>query len=49
MMKNMGVVRIQLSSAGQEVTELFQCTMRLRSDGVSIKHDNYSTLKYVRL
>ena len=48
-MKNLGVVRIQLSSAGQEVNELFQRTMPMRSDGVPIEHDNYSTLEYVHL
>lgn len=48
-MKNPGVVRIQLSSAGREVNELLQRTTRMRFDGVSVKHDNYSTLEYVHL
>lgn len=47
-MKNLGVVRIQLSSAGQEVNDLFQRMMQMRFDGVG-KHDNYSTLEYVHL
>jgi len=48
-MENVGVVKIQLASAGQEVNELFQSTMQLRSDGVLIKLHKYSTLKYVNL